>query len=372
MSKIFAILSQLILFILVFIYFSPQSAIAANCNFSYNPKPDQNAGDISVTVTSSDLRQDTYLVKFRRANGSEILIGDINFTETATFTLKKPSATGWIAGIYKIHLIEQSKSGQAINWEQESVCKTDFVIKETAEQQSCTATVPTKPIDPDTIVILQVTDLSPNGNKALGGGYDIKINGQLKTVYSTNDDYQIKLGTFNTGTYVVSVTSRCGFKGVSCITSPPRLQCNQPTFEVKPRGSGEGGQIDIGAVQPAKVCKEGDPSCTSAGGEKCESEDIDNPGIKTAIGCIHTQPAALVQDFIKFAIGIGGGLAFLMMLLGAFQMITSAGNPDTLKAGQDRLQSAIIGLLFIIFAVLLLQIIGVDILKLPGFGKIES
>lgn len=99
-----------------------------------------------------------------------------------------------------------------------------------------------------------------------------------------------------------------------------------------------------------------------AGGQFCEPPDPNNPGIKTAIGCIHTNPGDLIQDVLKFGVGIGGGLAFLMMLLGAFQMLTSAGNPETLQAGRDRLTSAIIGLLFIIFAVLLLQIIGVDIL----------
>ena len=67
-------------------------------------------------------------------------------------------------------------------------------------------------------------------------------------------------------------------------------------------------------------------------------------------------------------LGIGGGIAFLFMLLGAFQMITSAGNPDSISAGKDRFTSAIIGLLFVIFSVLLLQIIGAGILKIPGFG----
>ena len=57
-----------------------------------------------------------------------------------------------------------------------------------------------------------------------------------------------------------------------------------------------------------------------------------------------------------------------MMLLGAFQMLTSAGNPETLQAGRERLQSAIIGLLMVIFAMLLLQIIGVGILNIPGFS----
>ena len=99
------------------------------------------------------------------------------------------------------------------------------------------------------------------------------------------------------------------------------------------------------------------------------TDSADNPAIATAIGCIHTNPAEFTKDVLKFVIGISGGLAFLMMLLGAFQMLTSAGNPETLQAGRERLTSAIIGLLLIIFSVLLLQIIGVGILNLPGFGK---
>lgn len=120
------------------------------------------------------------------------------------------------------------------------------------------------------------------------------------------------------------------------------------------------------AFDPARHLEKG--QCTRAGGEECDSNPH-NPGILTAIGCIHTSPAEFAKDFLKFAIGIGGGLAFLMMLVGAFQMLTSAGNPDSLKAGQDRLTSAVIGLLFVIFATLFLQIIGFDILKLPGFGR---
>lgn len=111
--------------------------------------------------------------------------------------------------------------------------------------------------------------------------------------------------------------------------------------------------------------------CARGGGKLVKdcTTDPDHPAIATAIGCIRTNPAEFGQDFLKFAIGIGGGLAFLMMLLGAFQMLTSSGNPDTLKAGRERLTSAVIGLLIVIFAVLFLQIIGVDILKLPGFGR---
>lgn len=120
-----------------------------------------------------------------------------------------------------------------------------------------------------------------------------------------------------------------------------------------------------GTVPAATPCT--GANCTKAGGDPCG--DPGNPGFKTAIGCIHTNPLEFTKDFLKFIMGIGGGFAFLMMLLGVFQMLTSAGNPETLQAGRERLTSAIVGLLFIIFAVLLMQIIGVDILGLPDFRR---
>ena len=110
--------------------------------------------------------------------------------------------------------------------------------------------------------------------------------------------------------------------------------------------------------------------CTKAGEDSgCDVSGSRGPAIKTAIGCIHTNPAEFVKDMMTFIIGISGGLAFLLMILGAFQMLTSAGNPETLHAGRERLTSAVIGLLIVIFATLLLQIIGLDILQIPGFKR---
>lgn len=91
--------------------------------------------------------------------------------------------------------------------------------------------------------------------------------------------------------------------------------------------------------------------------------------IQTAIGCVHTEPGLFLKDVLTFVISIAGAIAFLLMLFGVFQMITSAGNADTLKTGQELFTNAIIGLLFIAFSVLLMQIIGVDILKLPGLSR---
>lgn len=108
------------------------------------------------------------------------------------------------------------------------------------------------------------------------------------------------------------------------------------------------------------------------GGQNCASgftDDKDNPvpAIATAIGCIPTEPVAFIKAFLRFILGIGGGIAFLIMVLGVFQMITSGGNPDLLRNGSEMLISAIIGILFIIFSLLFFQFIGLGILNIPGF-----
>lgn len=92
-------------------------------------------------------------------------------------------------------------------------------------------------------------------------------------------------------------------------------------------------------------------------------------GIETALGCISTEgPTSLVVFLLRLALGIGGGIAFLLMLFGVFQIITSAGSPERLKAGQELITSALIGLMMIIFSIFLLQLIGVQILGLNAFG----
>lgn len=90
-------------------------------------------------------------------------------------------------------------------------------------------------------------------------------------------------------------------------------------------------------------------------------------GLQTALGCIPTNDASsFVVWFLQFAIGIGGGIAFLLMVFGAFQIITSSGNPEKLKAGRETISSALMGLIMIIFSLFLLRLIGIDILKIPG------
>lgn len=95
-------------------------------------------------------------------------------------------------------------------------------------------------------------------------------------------------------------------------------------------------------------------------------------GIDTAIGCIdvlnESGPEAFLGDILKWAVGVGGGIAFLLIVYASFMIMTSSGNPERLKAGQELLTSAISGLVLLIFSVFILKFIGVDILGLDKFG----
>ena len=85
--------------------------------------------------------------------------------------------------------------------------------------------------------------------------------------------------------------------------------------------------------------------------------------IETAIGPINVKnPESFVSSILNLAIGIGGGIAMLLIIFGGIQILTSGGNPDSVKAGKEMITSAIAGLILIIFAVFILRLIGVEIL----------
>jgi hypothetical protein len=85
----------------------------------------------------------------------------------------------------------------------------------------------------------------------------------------------------------------------------------------------------------------------------------------TAIGCIPIDfISTLTQKLIGFAIGVAGGVAFILILYAGFEIITSQGDIYKIKNGRELLTAAITALLMVIFATTLLRLIGVDILKI--------
>lgn len=91
-------------------------------------------------------------------------------------------------------------------------------------------------------------------------------------------------------------------------------------------------------------------------------------GLETALGCIPVGDSnEFVGWFLKWALGIAGGVAFILMLMAGFQIMTAGGNPEKVQGGRELLNAAISGLVLIVFSIFLLKLIGVDILAIPGF-----
>jgi len=89
----------------------------------------------------------------------------------------------------------------------------------------------------------------------------------------------------------------------------------------------------------------------------------------TILGCIPNSPGGFIQIVLQTAVKMIGGIAFLAFLYGGFLLLTSSGEVQKITQGKTILMSAIVGLLMVVFAVFLLRLIGLEILKIPGFGE---
>lgn len=108
----------------------------------------------------------------------------------------------------------------------------------------------------------------------------------------------------------------------------------------------------------------GDPPPPPGGGNPTEFSGLcPDGGIDTAIGCIPFQDInELTKFFLRWALGIGGGIAILLIIYASFIIITSTGDPRRMQGGKELLTSAIAGVMLIIFSVFILRILGVNIL----------
>lgn len=104
---------------------------------------------------------------------------------------------------------------------------------------------------------------------------------------------------------------------------------------------------------------------------KLQCANIDKFGkckaVETGIGNIDVNPASFVSRVMSLVLGVSGGIAVLLIILAGYRFMTSRGNPEVVQESRERIIAAIVGLLFVIFSLVILEIIGVDILKIPGF-----
>lgn len=90
--------------------------------------------------------------------------------------------------------------------------------------------------------------------------------------------------------------------------------------------------------------------------------------IYTAVGCVRVSGAGLTEDIVGLLLGISGGVALLTILAGSFLLSTSQGEAGKVKTAKEMITAAVMGLIFIIFSVIILDFVGVKILRIPGLG----
>lgn len=91
--------------------------------------------------------------------------------------------------------------------------------------------------------------------------------------------------------------------------------------------------------------------------------------VPTAFGKIAVKPELFVRDFLSIILGIAGAAATIMLIIGGYRILISRGNKEGVASGRDTITAAVLGILFIVLSIVILEIIGVDILRIPGFTR---
>lgn len=91
-------------------------------------------------------------------------------------------------------------------------------------------------------------------------------------------------------------------------------------------------------------------------------------GIMSGLGIVlSTEPQQFIVTMFTFFLSISGMILLGLLIYSGYQMMVSQGDPEKIKVARERVTSAIIGFLFLVSSIVLLEVIGVNILRLPGF-----
>ena len=91
--------------------------------------------------------------------------------------------------------------------------------------------------------------------------------------------------------------------------------------------------------------------------------------ISSDLGCIPQDPVPFASRIYTIGLGFIGIVALLFIMYGGFLVLTSKGDPLQLQKGKSYVVSSIIGIVLAVSGFVLYQILAVDVIKIPGFGR---
>lgn len=83
--------------------------------------------------------------------------------------------------------------------------------------------------------------------------------------------------------------------------------------------------------------------------------------------CFPESPAGFMSTFYGVALSILGVISLLYLIYGAYIVMLSQGNPQEVKRGKSYIFYAVFGLAVGILGFVIVEVIFVDLLKIPGF-----
>ena len=95
---------------------------------------------------------------------------------------------------------------------------------------------------------------------------------------------------------------------------------------------------------------------------------LDGKGVQTGLGCLDITGKNTIQTLLNWGVVIGGGIAFILILVASIQITTAQGDAKRVAAGKELLFATLGGIFLFATAIVLLNFIGVNILGLDQLG----
>lgn len=87
--------------------------------------------------------------------------------------------------------------------------------------------------------------------------------------------------------------------------------------------------------------------------------------VNSAIGCIPYLDFNLLSAFfIRWSVGVGGGIALFIISLSAIRILTTKGDPKRLQDARDSLSSALAGIIFLVLSIFIVRFVADTLLQL--------
>lgn len=186
-----------------------------------------------------------------------------------------------------------------------------------------------------------------------------------------NKDFFI--GNLGGGHYLVKLYARAAYFG----DEPHPDELGKPICSRGFWVTSEGGSVD--PVNPttnpgANLSAPGNSYNVDPPPLPCAASEVDAKGnckkVATGLGfSINTDVGGFITSLLGLILSLSGGIAVLLIIISGYRLMISQGNPEKIQPAREQLTAAIVGLLFIIFSLVIIQVIGYDILHIPGFGQ---